>query len=194
MEAVRLRLLLRENASRGEKIFMISFLVFTVMVVYGWAVGFRPSDELWDLSPYLAIPASLLFIVPALLDRHPVNQLRTMGWFKKLFVFPVFFLLSYLAALIGVAVAIPAVVTRLAGDEFAGEYKVTARGTGYYTTRNSCDGYAIHLKGSSPGKWATTKLCLGEEFWREVKVGDVVLATGHQSRLGVLLEGVTLRR
>jgi hypothetical protein len=192
--AAGVRLLFRENASRGEKIYTICFFVFTAMVVYGFAGGFRPSDELYDRAPYLAIPASLALLVPLLFDRHPANRLNTYGWFRKALLYPLVAAMCYLFALVGVAVAIPAVVTRLAGDEFAGEYKVIARGSGTFTPKYSCDRYAIHLASPSSGKWANPKLCYGEEFWRKVKVGDVLLANGHRSRLGVLIEEVTLRQ
>jgi hypothetical protein len=188
------RLLFRENASRGEKIYTICFVLFTVTVIYGFYGGFRPSESLYSLSPYLAIPGSLVLLVPLLLDRHPANRLHTYGWFRKALLYPLVAGMCYLFAVVGIAVGLPAAFTQFFGDRFAGEYKVIAKGDGQARFRKDYCRYAIYLRGPSSGMWGDTKVCPGEEFWRNTKVGDVIHATGHRSGLGILLEEITLRQ
>jgi len=185
----------RANASTRERaftLFAFAWLGLGLFGVFGLHSGFWPEHLVVIWSVYLALPLSMMFFIPMLLDRHPSNKVRSWGFIKRYSYYLLLLAFCYGLAWTSLALGAPSVVTHFFGQEFAGEYRVIAKGDGRPRWRDrGCDSYSVDVRALDSDR--LTSLC-SESAWTSVKVGDLLSAKGRHSQFGVMLESFDVRR
>lgn len=172
----------RRGASNKEKAFTLFVYFWIALSFYGGLSNFAPEEAWLWLATCIAIPVSLFFFLPMLLDRHPGNLVPTYRKSKRRAYYVGQFVMCYGLAWCGLAFGLASVATRLGGEEFAGEYRVSWKSSGARQRRECYHRVKVTRLDLDSG--SETELCLRESLWAAIGIGDVLQATGRSSMFG----------
>lgn len=178
-------LLFRSNASSSEKAFTLLAIGICLLSAYGFTTKFSPSPQVNLVAWYLAALCGVLFTVAILRDRHPNNRLRTCGLFKKLccaaFLLVVAVSLSWSAIGLGAA----SLANSILGSVSESPARVIA-----ILSPNHGKGckFSFSLRYVASGETGS-KLCVSEDYWLTLRVGQEILVIQRRSALGVGVVG-----
>jgi len=175
--------LFRRGASKREKVFTLVAMAWMGLGVYGVITRFVAAGWWMTAATYLALPLCLFFFVPLLRDRHPANPVPRYARVKRTIYYSGQLALCYGFTWMALTLGAAALVTRLGGDEFTGEYRVDWKSDGGFRSRE-CD-YRLKLVHLESG-WST-RSCVSKAFWSIVSPGDSILATLRSSSVGAMV-------
>lgn len=179
-------LIFRPNASRRERAYTLFVIAWLCLAVYGIATNFVADYWVRAAAWILAIPVAIACIVPVILDRHPANKVPSLGYFKRAGFYAataaIFYGLSWCALSLGA----PSLITSLIGVERQSDFVVTAKSDG--TPKKRDCRYSVRVK-LRTGAWES-KVCLSEEGWNSISVGDIVTGAGKYTVFGGKVEAI----
>jgi hypothetical protein len=185
-------LLFRPNASTPEKIYTLATVGWLLLLiaghVYYWRVGFSLTAN----AIYMFLPLSLLLAFlhwwPVYQDRHPSNPILRYSRRKRISRYVVFYLLSLGFVWMTYQGIFAPWVTSSYGTPISGEFVVIDRSGGH--AKRGCN-YDVWLRDRSNG--SIVKVCVGEQRWQTLAVGQILIGTGKQSPLGRTIEQLSPR-
>lgn len=139
-------------------------------------------SSLWvrELTPYAAVPIGLSFFVPFILDRHPGNQIRSMGFFKRWCLYFVVFGSFMFFSFFAIGSGIPALINILVGREQSMVVVVSEKSSGTWSRRDC----RYKLVVNDQLTYSDNDRCVAEAFWMRTAIGDTLRATIRHSSFG----------
>jgi hypothetical protein len=184
----------RENAEIGEKIyFAILTIIFIISAVGTCYAIFFAQFKLRDIfgEPVTATAISaIILLIPVFFDRNPitVNQIYSKGIYRRiLFYFQCYFVLFVMTSGF-FTYFLPYTYTNYYGIPFETHTKITRKTDTY--RRHECD-LRIYLDSVKFRYDGDSDICVTQDFYNSVNVGDVILIDGIESKYGISITGVS---
>ncbi len=176
----------RPNASHRERAYTLLAIAWLCLAVYGIATSFVAESWVKGASGLLAVPIAIAFVTPVILDRHPASKVPSFGLMKRIGFYAVIAAVFYGFSWCALSLGAPSLFTSLLGAERESDFVVVAKSDGTPKRRDCRYSVRLKLRG---GEWES-KVCLDEEVWKSINLGDVVRGTGKYTVFGGKLEAV----
>jgi Ni,Fe-hydrogenase I cytochrome b subunit len=149
-------------------------LAFGVCCIYGFTSSFHLKESI-NFNGWLILSLALLISIPWFFDKHPSSKINKLPIFKKLLAY--FGLICFMAMISFsfIYMFIPSVYTLVFGEPFTKQTQVVKK-----TNRFNKKGCDIRIK----VKVFTSKVCVTEHFYNQLKVGDMLTLKGLESDFG----------
>jgi hypothetical protein len=180
-------LLFRPNASRNEKSFTIFFMVSVGACIYGMSATISPTGLVREHIAAISLTLSLTYFLPLLLDRHPSNKVRSLGFSGRLLFHVGAFLIAYCIAFAIAAYSVPSIYTFLVGEPHNFSTTIEKKS-------QSAKGCKSEIKLEGIGYGISDKICVGPDFWEIAKDGDEVLVSSLKSAIGIKVRSIEFKR
>lgn len=169
-----MNIIFRNNASINEKVYTLCMLALLACSIYGLKSDFYLKDSI-NFNVWIIFSTAFLISIPFFFDKHPKNKINRLPLIKRTFMYLGIICLSALFTFSFIYMFLPSMYTKIWGEPFTGQTKIISK-----TNRFNKRGCDIRIR----VELLNGKICISEQFYNTVEVGDELILNGIESVYG----------